>query len=81
MEINGYEYTEAEILEALKHKGYLILPFETYKETPIHGSSFQKQYYKTKCAVKGNEIPSEGNIWTLVADKEFNKPIQKPKLV
>ena len=81
MKINGFEYTESEVLEALKSKGYLILPFETYTETHIHGSGFQKHYFDTKCAVKGAELPSDENIWHKVALKEFESKIQKPKLV
>ena len=38
MKINGFEYTEIEVLEALRKKGYTILPYRTYTETPIHGS-------------------------------------------
>ncbi|SIT25540.1 hypothetical protein SAMN05421786_11524 [Chryseobacterium ureilyticum] len=80
MEINGYEYTEDEVLEALKKKGYLILKFETYNEEPIHGSTFVKHYFTTKCAVKGNQLPSDENIWFKVAEREFEKPFFKPDL-
>ena len=81
MKINGFEYTESEVLEALRTKGYTILPYRTYTETPIHGSGFTKDWYNTKCAVKADQIPSDENIWQNVAIKEFQKEFIKPKLV
>ena len=81
MKINGFEYTEQEVLEALRKKGYTILPYRTYTETPIHGSGFTKDWYDTKCAVKADQIPSDENIWHNVAIKEFQKEFIKPKLV
>ena len=81
MKINGFEYTESEVLEALRQKGYTILPYRTYTETPIHGSSFTKDWYDTKCAVKADQLPSDENIWHNVAIKEFQKEFIKPKLL
>ena len=81
MKINGFEYTEQEVLEALRKKGYTILPYRTYTETPIHGSGFTKDWYNTKCAVKIDQLPSDENIWQNVAIKEFQKEFIKPKLV
>ena len=81
MKINGFEYTESEVLEALRKKGYTILPYRTYTETPIHGSGFTKDWYDTKCAVKADQIPSDENIWHNVAIKEFQKEFIKPKLL
>ena len=81
MKINGFEYTESEVLEALRKKGYTILPYKTYTETPIHGSGFTKDWYDTKCAVKADQIPSDENVWQNVAIKEFQKEFIKPKLV
>ena len=81
MKINGFEYTEQEVLEALRKKGYTILPYRTYTETPIHGSGFTKDWYDTKCAVKGAELPSDENTWQNVAIKVFTKNFTKPKLV
>lgn len=81
MKINGFEYTEQEVLEALRKKGYTILPYRTYTETPIHGSGFTKDWYDTKCAVKADQIPSDENVWQNVAIKEFQKEFIKPKLV
>lgn len=81
MKINGFEYTESEVLEALRKKGYTILPYRTYTETPIHGSGFTKDWYDTKCAVKADQLPSDENIWHNVAIKEFQKEFIKPKLL
>jgi hypothetical protein len=81
MKINGFDYTESEVLVALKAKGYLILPYNSYNERHIHGSAFKKEWFNTKCAVKGAELPSDENIWHKVALKEFESKIQKPKLV
>ena len=81
MKINGFEYTESEVLEALRRKGYTILPYRTYTETPIHGSVFTKDWYDTKCAVKADQLPSDENIWQNVAIKEFQKEFIKPKLL
>ena len=81
MKINGFEYTEQEVLEALRKKGYTILPYRTYTETPIHGSGFTKDWYDTKCAVKADQLPSDENIWQNVAIKEFQKEFIKPKLL
>ena len=81
MKINGFEYTESEVLEALRRKGYLILPYRTYTEMPIHGSGFTKDWYDTKCAVKADQLPSDENIWHNVAIKEFQKEFIKPKLL
>ena len=80
MNINGFEYTQEEVLEALREKGYLILPFRTYTETHIHGSGFTKDWYDTKCAVKGADLPSDENVWENVAVKEFTKSFTKLKL-
>lgn len=80
MIINGFNYTQEEVFEALRSKGYLILPFRTYKEVHIHGSSFQKEWYDTYCAVK-DDNPSDQNVWQNVALKEFHKKYTKPKLV
>ena len=81
MKINGFEYTESEVLEALRKKGYTILPYRTYTEMPIHGSGFTKDWYDTKCAVKADQIPSDENVWQNVAIKEFQKEFIKPKLL
>lgn len=81
MKINGFEYTETEVLEALKKRGYLILPYRTYREEYIHGSCFIKDWYDTKVAIKGSQLPADEYIWTNVALKEFQKTFVKPKLI
>lgn len=81
MKINGYEYTDEEIQDALRRKGYLLLPYRTYTETHIHGSRFVKEWYDTKVAIKGDQLPSDEYIWTNVAIKEFQKEFTKPPLV
>ncbi|WP_312395676.1 hypothetical protein [Chryseobacterium sp.] len=81
MKINGFEYKESEVLDALRAKGYLIIPYRTYDEVHIHGSRFVKEWYDTQCAVRGDEIPSDENTWQNVAIKEFQKSFTKPKLL
>lgn len=81
MKINGFEYTKLEVLEALREKGYQIIPFRTYTETHIHGSTFTKDWYDTHCAVKAADLPADENVWENVAIKEFIKSFTKPKLV
>lgn len=81
MKINGFEYSKSEILEALRKKGYMILPFRTYHERAMHGSLFIKEWFNTECAVKGDELPSDDNIWSNVAIKEFQTGFTKPKLI
>lgn len=81
MIINGFEYTEEEVLEALKAKGYLILPFKTFTEEHVHGSRFVQNYYTTKVAIKGDQLPDDKYIWTNVAIKEFQKKFVKPPLI
>lgn len=80
MEINGFEYSQQEVLEALKKRGYLILNFETFEESHVHGSCFARTNISTKCAVKGGDVPSDENVWQIVAKKEFEKAISKPPL-
>lgn len=81
MLINGFEYTEDEILDALREKGYLILPWvwETIDETFPGGKELMK--INTKCALKGADLCSEKTMWQNVALKEFQKKFVKPKLI
>jgi len=81
MRINGFEYTQDEVMDALRAKGYVLLHYRTYNEKHIHGSTFEKEWYSTKCAVKGAELPNDSNVWQNVAIKEFQKEFVKPKLV
>ena len=80
MKINGFEFTQEEIFEALRQKGYLILPYRTYTERHIHGSRFEKDWFDTYCAVKGDLLPFDGNMWQNVAIVEFTKHFTKPPL-
>ena len=81
MKINGFEYNQEEVLEALRNRGYLILPYKTYTEKHRHGSTFIKEWYDTKVAVKGDQLPADEYIWQNVAIKEFQREFVKPKLV
>jgi hypothetical protein len=81
MKLNGFEYTDEEIMEALRKKGYLLLKYRTYTETHIHGSGFVKEWFDTKCALKPDDFPCDENIWTNVAIREFQKKFVKPELV
>ena len=75
--INGFEYTKKEVLEALKRKGYLIL-----KHTfPQQNEDIQAQMICTECALKGQDLPSESTQWHYVASREFQKQIVRPPLV
>ncbi|WP_187477828.1 hypothetical protein [Amniculibacterium sp. G2-70] len=81
LKINGYNYSKEEVLDALRGRGYLVLPYKTYTETHIHGSRFVNDYYNTHVAIKGDQLPSDEYIWTNVAIREFQKEFVKPKLV
>lgn len=79
--INGHQYTQEEIFEALRAKGYLILRYnytDTDESFPGGVESFE---IKTYCALKGADMPSEKNLWENVAIREFQKGFVKPKLV
>ena len=81
MKINEHEYTQEEIFEALRAKGYLLLRYnytDTDESFPGGVESFE---IKTYCALKGADMPSEKNLWENVAIKEFQKEFVKPKLV
>ena len=81
MKLNGFEYTEDEILEALRAKGYLILKTELYFEDQTFPNDWEVFRRDVKCAVKGDELPCEKNQWENVAIREFQKNFVKPKLV
>lgn len=75
--INGFEYTKEEVLEALKNKGYLIfkqkfLRKQKAKEIPAD----ENEIY----ALKGKDLPHESNRWHQVAYREFRKLLVKPPL-
>ena len=81
LKLNGYQYTRAEVFEALRAKGYLLLRY-TYQDTdetfPGGVETFEVNTY---CALKGADLPSQKNVWENVAIREFQKGFIKPKLV
>lgn len=81
LEINGFTYTEDEVIEALRNKGYLILPWVLKYEDETFPSGVELIKIKTKVALKGTDMPCEKNIWTNVAIREFQKEMKKPKLI
>lgn len=78
MTINGFEYTQDEVLEALKKKDYMIVRwnYEYIDDTFPNGKTLENII--TFCALK-KDLPSEENIWYKVAEKEFAKQ-EKPIL-
>ena len=81
MIINGFTYTEEEILEALHQKGYVILPWVWIYEDETFPGGVELVRRPTKVALKGADLPCEKNIWTNVAIREFQKEMKKPPLV
>ena len=81
MILNGHEYTQEEIFEALRKRGYLLLRF-TYIDTdetfPCGVETFE---IDTFCALKGADMPSEKNLWENVAIREFQKSFLRPPLI
>lgn len=77
--INGFEYTKKEVLDALKSRGYLILknsfPCQNGKG---YGNT---QPTSTEYALKGNDLPDESTQWHCVASREFQKQLVRPPLV
>lgn len=80
LHINSFHYTQEEILEALRKKGYLILKYSYLESDESFPNGLQTYIVNTFCAVKGSELPSEKNLWENVAIKEFQKEFIKPKL-
>lgn len=78
--INGFHYTQIEVLEALRKKGYLILKFNYTATDETFPGGVESFKVDTFCAVKGADLPSEKNVWENVAIKEFQKEFTKPKL-
>ncbi|GAA2327822.1 hypothetical protein GCM10009853_101130 [Glycomyces scopariae] len=77
MKINGFEYSENEVLEALKEKGYNIVRWNYSWQDESFPNGKTNEVSIVKCALKDREQPSEQNIWYKVAEKEFrikNKP-------
>lgn len=79
MKINGYDYTELEVLEALEKKGYQIVRWTYYFLDETFPNGITEECLLVKCALK-NDLPSEENIWYKVAEREFQKT-EKPKLI
>lgn len=78
--INGFHYTQIEVLEALRKKGYLILKHCYLESDESFPNGIETYTVNTFCAVKGSDLPSEKNLWENVAIKEFQKEFIKPKL-
>jgi hypothetical protein len=81
MKLNGFEYTESEIFEDLRAKGYLLLRYTYTGTDETFPGGIENFEVETFCAVKGSDLPSEKNLWENVAIKEFQKKIIKPKLI
>lgn len=81
MLINGHEYTKEEIFEALKKKGYLLVPFVCKTVGDAFMGGYEHYEVKTTCAIKGADLPDLKNTWRNVATKEFDKKIVKPPLI
>ena len=81
MKINGYEYSEEEIFAALKEKGYIILEYNYIGVDETFPGGIETYPVKTYCAVRPGEYPSEKNLYTNVAIKEFQKKYKKPPLL
>ena len=81
MKINGFEYTQQEIFEALRKKGYLLLRYTYIATDETFPNGVEHFEVNTYCALKGADLPSEKNTWENVAIKEFQKSFVKPPLV
>ncbi|ROI02894.1 hypothetical protein EGH90_12425 [Kaistella haifensis] len=79
--INGFLYTQAEIFEALRTKGYLLLRYNYTDTDETFPGGVETFEIKTYCALKGEDMPCEKNLWQNVAIREFQKEFVKPKLV
>lgn len=81
MIINGYEYTQSEVIEALKNKGYYIELWEYHWQDETFPNGITNEVTFIHCALKDNEDASEENIWYKIAEKEFKKTFAKPELI
>ena len=81
MKLNGHEYSPAEIFEALRTKGYLLLRYSYIFTDETFPGGVENFEVNTFCALKGGDLPSEKNLWENVAIKEFQKELVKPKLI
>ncbi|MGD1319178.1 hypothetical protein [Chryseobacterium sp. 2R14A] len=80
MRINGFEYTQTEVLEALKRKGYNIVSWTYHWQDETFPNGKTNEVAIVKCALKFGEEPSEENIWYKIAESEFQKINFKPVL-
>lgn len=78
--INGFIYTQSEVLDALRNKGYLLLRYSYTGTDETFPNGIETYTIDTLCAVKGSDLPEEKNAWQNVAIKEFQKEFIKPKL-
>lgn len=81
MIINGHEYSKEEVFEALRKKGYLLLPFTHQAEEDAFMGGIESFEVTTKCALKGDDMPDIKNTWENVAIREFQKEFVKPPLI
>lgn len=81
MKINGYDYSQEEVFEALYRKGYTIVYYQYILTDEIFPGGYEDFTIKTFCAIKCGEKPTQENTWENVAIKEFTKEYVKPKLV
>lgn len=80
MKINGFEYSENEVLEALKSKGYNIVRWTYHWQDETFPNGNSNEVTIVMCALSAGEVPSENNIWYKVAEQQF-KIIEKPSLI
>lgn len=80
MRINGFEYTQTEVLEALERKGYNIVSWTYHWQDETFPNGKTNEVAIVKCALKTGEEPSEDNIWYTIAEKVFKKVNYKPTL-
>lgn len=81
MKINGFEYSQEEIFEALRAKGYLLLRYTYQDQDETFPGGIEVYEVNTYCALKGADLPSPENTWENVAIREFQKEFVKPKLI
>ena len=82
MKINGFEYTQDEIMEALQNKGYYFVEHDFLFEDETFPNGMETFERTLLCAIKKDkETLTESDILENVAIKEFQKEFIKPKLV
>lgn len=81
MKLNGHEYTQTEVFEALRKIGYLLLRYTYIDKDETFPGGTEEFTVETYCALKAGDLPSEKNLWENVALKEFQKTFLKPPLI